>query len=55
MKEFIELSKKYGTSKAAQVVRSDSRRIGGPVICAADPAADFERAVSLYARDRLVK
>ena len=51
-KEFIELSKKYGTSKAAQVLRSDARRLGGPVICTTDPEAAFDDAVSNFCRRR---
>ena len=48
----IGLSKKYGISKAAQVMRSDSRRVGGPIICATDPEADFENAVSNFGSRR---
>ena len=31
-KEFTELSRKYESSKAAQVLRSDARRLGGPIM-----------------------
>ena len=52
-KEFIGLSKNFGTSKAAQIIRPDARRRNGPLIRRTDAPADFERAVynSLRRRD----
>ena len=51
-KEFAHLSKKYGISNAAQFMRSDSRRVGCPIICATGPASEFENAVSNFGSRR---
>ena len=44
-KEFIEIAKVFGTSKAAQILRSDTRRKGGTRIQRNDAPAEFDRAV----------
>ena len=44
-KEFVEIAKEFGTSKAAQIIRSDTRRKGGTLIRRNDAPADFDRAV----------
>ena len=45
-KEFIAIAKKFGTSKAAQILRSDARRVGGALIRRNEAAEEFDRAIS---------